>query len=723
MTGNIIVPILFFLSVTANQIWDLNFQGGPGGTDMRYMCAEQGYLVGLRAGVGSWIDSVQAICAKYDPKTGAMFGHQPEGPVFGGSGGGITEGESWDGRRKCEGNDVVYAFGVRETKGQRVLGQIILACLDSISKRRPTNAPEDQPFRTVIAGSGNLKYEGPTPGDSCAPGKAAVGIRVRAGAYVDAFTLVCAPLGWPAAPKMTTRSNGPGDTTFINPTERAPSGEIVLADSCLRPGERCGEPAAERVCKNNNLQFLVSFELGTRGARTLIPQPSHDQTICDGPQCVPLREVRCSSKDAGPAPSRGSAAAVRQDGGFAKASPTAPVEQGRVTPPPAGPSVPPPADASGGVLAGTGWDFTDYLAADFTGDGMTDLMVRKPNGDVLLVPFGGSTFFNGGGPIVAGNSWNFTHYWAADWTGDKRADVLARTQSGDVYFYAMQPNNTTYGGGPQKRAQGWNFSDYLQADFDGDGRQDLVGRTSSGDLVMLPLEPLLVPGVVGRGFIYTHCLAADFTGDGRADIIGRTAAGDLMLHTLDGTAFGPGARVGNGWKFTHYWPADWNGDGAADLIVRNENGDILLYTIKNGTFYQGSGPITLASGWNFTHYWPADFDGDGAADMMVRTQSGDLRFFRWKGQSPGQATGSDLRAVSTPSPDYPAEARRSRVSGEVLVEFTVNVDGSVRDARVVRGDPPRVFDRAAVEAVERWRFQPIAAPVRTRRNVVFEPEP
>jgi periplasmic protein TonB len=88
---------------------------------------------------------------------------------------------------------------------------------------------------------------------------------------------------------------------------------------------------------------------------------------------------------------------------------------------------------------------------------------------------------------------------------------------------------------------------------------------------------------------------------------------------------------------------------------------------------------------------------------------------------PSTATASDLRAISTPSPKYPPEALRAGTSGEVLVEFTVDTDGSVSAARVVRGNPPRTFDREAVAAVKRWRFQPLASPVTTRRTIGFKP--
>jgi protein TonB len=86
------------------------------------------------------------------------------------------------------------------------------------------------------------------------------------------------------------------------------------------------------------------------------------------------------------------------------------------------------------------------------------------------------------------------------------------------------------------------------------------------------------------------------------------------------------------------------------------------------------------------------------------------------------ASASDLRPVSMPAPKYPAEALRDRTSGSVLVEYTVGTDGTVTAARVVRSQPARIFDREAVNAVRKWRFQPVAAPVTTRREISFSPQ-
>lgn len=89
--------------------------------------------------------------------------------------------------------------------------------------------------------------------------------------------------------------------------------------------------------------------------------------------------------------------------------------------------------------------------------------------------------------------------------------------------------------------------------------------------------------------------------------------------------------------------------------------------------------------------------------------------------APKPAAAPTLRAVSTPAPRYPADALRSGTSGEVLVELSIGTDGSVTDARVLRATPARTFDREALNAVKRWKFEPISSPTTTRRTLAFAP--
>ena len=89
--------------------------------------------------------------------------------------------------------------------------------------------------------------------------------------------------------------------------------------------------------------------------------------------------------------------------------------------------------------------------------------------------------------------------------------------------------------------------------------------------------------------------------------------------------------------------------------------------------------------------------------------------------TPAAPAQRSLRPIAMPAPRYPPDALRAGTAGEVLIEFTVGTNGSVTDARVLRANPARTFDREALNAVRRWRFEPVDAPVTTRRTVAFNP--
>ncbi len=92
--------------------------------------------------------------------------------------------------------------------------------------------------------------------------------------------------------------------------------------------------------------------------------------------------------------------------------------------------------------------------------------------------------------------------------------------------------------------------------------------------------------------------------------------------------------------------------------------------------------------------------------------------------APRPTASNSLQVVSTASPRFPPAAQRAGAGGSIQVEFTVGTDGSVTGARVVSSDVPRQFardfEREALSAVKRWKFQPIDQATTTRRTITFQ---
>lgn len=76
--------------------------------------------------------------------------------------------------------------------------------------------------------------------------------------------------------------------------------------------------------------------------------------------------------------------------------------------------------------------------------------------------------------------------------------------------------------------------------------------------------------------------------------------------------------------------------------------------------------------------------------------------------APQPTTGVTRNAavVQAAAASYPIAAARNQTSGFAVVEFTVTATGSVTGAHIVNSQPRRVFDQAAIQAVERSKYQP-----------------
>src|SRR5262245_1773309 len=84
----------------------------------------------------------------------------------------------------------------------------------------------------------------------------------------------------------------------------------------------------------------------------------------------------------------------------------------------------------------------------------------------------------------------------------------------------------------------------------------------------------------------------------------------------------------------------------------------------------------------------------------------------------GMATPKPIRRDN---PDYPFTALARGVEGFVVLEYTVDGRGQVVAPRVVESAPPGVFDRAALRALSRWRYEALGAdPTTMKVRLTFQ---
>jgi protein TonB len=85
---------------------------------------------------------------------------------------------------------------------------------------------------------------------------------------------------------------------------------------------------------------------------------------------------------------------------------------------------------------------------------------------------------------------------------------------------------------------------------------------------------------------------------------------------------------------------------------------------------------------------------------------------------------SKLKRTRSVPPEYPERALQQKITGSVTLEYTVDAKGEPQDVHVVSAEPAGTFDRAAIAAVRRWRYEPVVInnvpqEVTTRTTVRF----
>lgn len=89
------------------------------------------------------------------------------------------------------------------------------------------------------------------------------------------------------------------------------------------------------------------------------------------------------------------------------------------------------------------------------------------------------------------------------------------------------------------------------------------------------------------------------------------------------------------------------------------------------------------------------------ADLTVSTQGqmGDLL-------SGISVADKEVMPLVRPAATYPSRALARRIEGRVTARLSITPEGTVSDVDVINSEPPGIFDREAVRALYRYRFEP-----------------
>ncbi|MEU0235860.1 MULTISPECIES: FG-GAP-like repeat-containing protein [unclassified Streptomyces] len=203
-------------------------------------------------------------------------------------------------------------------------------------------------------------------------------------------------------------------------------------------------------------------------------------------------------------------------------------------------------------------NYSQTVAGDFTGDGLADVMARYEGPTGTGVPLNTLRLWvnqgNGrvGTPTNVTGGWNFTQSTAADFDGNGKTDLIARDADGTLKIWAGRGNGTFSPSVPL--TEGWNFTQTTAADFNGDGAADIIARDpATNKLKMWTHHPggyFNAPVQVTGGWNFSQTTAAgDINGDGKADLLARDdATGKLKTWPGRGdTTFTSARDVTGGW--------------------------------------------------------------------------------------------------------------------------------------------------------------------------------
>jgi len=226
-----------------------------------------------------------------------------------------------------------------------------------------------------------------------------------------------------------------------------------------------------------------------------------------------------------------------------------------------------------GEKVGKGFrDTLDYYVAEWTGNGTSDLLVRDEDGDLKLFPWDGKGFRDLGRKEKVGNGFkkdDVPDMYPGYWTGGSIPDLLIRKKNGDLIVFPFN-GETFYGQDKIKVGDDFKPKDYphlLMGEWLGNGSPDMLAYRDK----RLHLYPYGMVNPKKDHLSFTDdsqwrsekdfredwtYLIGDWRSPGRPDLITVNNSNDLWFYPFDNgnlVDLKGDKQVGNDWKVTHFF--------------------------------------------------------------------------------------------------------------------------------------------------------------------------
>jgi uncharacterized protein (TIGR03437 family) len=262
------------------------------------------------------------------------------------------------------------------------------------------------------------------------------------------------------------------------------------------------------------------------------------------------------------------------------------------------------------------------VLADFTGDGVSDLVVAEGGAATLNVLRGlGNGLFVPLATVAVGQTPSAIA--VGDFNRDGKLDLAVANFASNSVSVLLGNGNGTFrlfetlaATGPLAISVG---------DFNGDGKLDLAVAATTSNTISIFLGTgtgnFLPFGAAAAGERPVSIAAADFNGDGRLDLAVANLSSNtvsILLGNGNGTFLAP-IDFAAGPLPASIALGDFNGDGRIDLAVANatgfSSGTVTVLLGLPGVAFQP--PRTFTTGADPTFLLAADFNLDGKLDLAV----------------------------------------------------------------------------------------------------------